>query len=176
MADAFSWDVPVPDAYFPTDAPVRAEARANWHTVSLAFHDYWWAKRAALGRFPDRADLEPLAEVPRLCPYIVIWEPSPGPGDLPDLFCRLAGTHVEAAQHRPITGLFASTFVANPNSDWRTRVERVALGGLFSIRRLPPRVHTVSRIGVVESFYAPISDRRRGRQAAMGVTIYQRLE
>jgi hypothetical protein len=170
------WARRIPDSFYDAASALPASVLALLHPVSQAFHAYWCAKRDQVGAFPDRADLDPLTEIPKLARYVVIHEPRYLDRGGFDLFCRLAGTHVEDAQGTRMTGRLASDFSPRSGAAWVDRIRRAIEKRQFTLRREMPRVHVEERIGLVESIYAPITDKRRATDAVIGVTIYQRLE
>lgn len=171
----FDWSIDRPEAEYSLMSEIPGEIRRHWHPVINQLYLYWRAKRDAAGGAPDRSDLDPMLEIPLLCPHICIFEPAATDGDLEDWYCRLMGTHVEQALGLSLTGRRILEFYPNPNLDQVRRYGRVARGLFVSHRSGPSRTKLEERVGRVESLYVPITDRKRGAQAAFGVAVYQWL-
>lgn len=76
-------------------------ASARVDPLIQAFADYWWSKRALRDAVPDRADLDPLIEIPDLVPHIFLLDVIDGGADFR---ARLIGTQIVAHYGRDRTG------------------------------------------------------------------------
>ncbi len=169
----FEWAIDMPETEFDLMGEIPAGVRRRWHPIANQFYLYWRAKRDAAGGAPDRAEIDPLLEIPLLCPHICIFEPSATHVDPQDWFCRLMGTHVEQALGFSLNGRRVLEFYPNPSREQIRRYGRVARDLRISHRSGPSRTKVEERVGRVESLYLPITDRRRGAPAAFGVAVYQ---
>ncbi len=171
----FSWTVESAQIEYGIDVDIAPSIRVNWHPISNQFYLYWRRRQKNLGHVPDRADFDPLLEIPTLCPHICIVEPTINEAAEPDGFCRLMGTHLEAALGVAMSGRSVLNFVVDPSRAQIQRYGLVADGEKISHRCGPPRTRVESRFGWVESLYLPITDVRRQSRAAFGVAVYQML-
>lgn len=171
----FSWSSDTPQIEYEMLGEAPREVRSGWHPIANQFYLYWLAKRDQAGGVPDRADIDPMLEIPLICPHICIFEPASRDDGRRDSFCRLMGTHVEQALGLSLTGRSVSDFYPNPNRDQIRRYGLVAEQQLVSHRCGPSRTKLEERVGWVESLYVPLTDKRRGTRVAFGVAVYQWL-
>lgn len=178
-------DVPflVDDERLQTEYPYQSEiprdVRIGWHPMINQLYLYWRLKIKVHGRLPDRADMDPLLEIPLLCPHICIFEPiapaAPMDAGRLDWYSRIVGTKVDAALGFGLTGHLISEFIADLNHPQTLRYGLVAVTEKVSHRRGHARTPVEERYGWAESLYLPITDNRRGTKAAFGIAIYQWL-
>jgi len=171
----FDWSRDTPQTEYQSAGDIPREIRSGWHPISNQFYLYWRAKRDAVGGVPDRADIDPLSDIPLLCPHVCIFEPSAREGDRLDWFCRVMGTHVDQVLGFTLTGRFVSEFYPDPSLEQIRRYSLVSQDQLMSHRRGPSRTQLEERVGCVESLYVPLTDRRRNARVAFGVAVYQWL-
>lgn len=172
----FDWPSETPETEYDPLGEIPRETRCGWHPIAQQFYLYWRAKRDAVGGAPDRADIDPMLEIPLLCPHVCIFEPTSANGDSLDWFCRLMGTHVEQALGVSLTARRIFDAYSNPSSDQIRRYGRVVRQQLISHRSGPSRTKVEERVGCVETLYVPITDKRRGTSAVFGVAVYQWLD
>lgn len=176
LGQVSEWPVEAPEAEYEAMGDIPREIRRNWHPIADQFYLYWRAKRDAAGGAPDRADLDPMLEIPLLCPYICIFEPTSPGGDPEDWFCRLMGTHIDQALGTSLTAHRIKDLYPKPSAAQIRRYGRVVRQQLISHRSGPSRTKVEKRVGCVETLYVPITDKRRGTSAVFGVAVYQWLD
>ncbi len=119
----------------------------------VAGFNYWNQKRA--GRpVPPRADFDPVIEIPKLLPHIILLDVKLEPMDFR---FRLVGSHVRQNLSRDYVGLWFST-LANYNSDstiWPRHV-KVAREGLPVLQR-PTYIGPHRDFIAVENVLLPLS-------------------
>lgn len=175
LSQPFGWPAETPETEYEAMSEISQEIRRGWHPIADQFYLYWRAKRDAAGGAPDRADLDPMLEIPLLCPYICIFEPTSPGGDPEDWFCRLMGTHIDQALGTSLTAHRIKELYPKPSAAQIRRYGRVVRQQLISHRSGPSRTKVEERVGRVETLYVPITDQRRGTSAVFGVAIYQWL-
>ena len=134
-----------------------------------AFADYWWSKHALRDAVPDRADLDPLIEVPDLVPHIFLMDVLDGGADFRT---RLIGTQIVAHYGRDSTG--------RKISEMTSGIYLEAILGLFrdTIRAREPiysvtnYLHPERDYLLVERLNLPL--RRGGEEIAM-LAVMQRF-
>ncbi|MDY0871472.1 PAS domain-containing protein [Dongia rigui] len=119
----------------PDDANALAAGMAALDMVSpliVAGFNYWNAKRAGR-QMPARADIDPVIEIPRLLPHIILIDVRREPLDFR---FRLVGSYVRQNLSRDYVGLWFSGLVNyNPQSTIWPQHKKVALHGLPMLQR-----------------------------------------
>lgn len=172
----FDWSIETPQIEYPYDLDISAAIRETWHPLPNQLYLYWRRKLTDLQRIPDRADLDPLMEIPTLCPYLCIFEDIRDRQEPSPWFCRMMGTHVEEILGKALTNRLASGFIEEPNHPQAARFARVVDGPMISYRCGEARTYVETRFGRAASIYLPITDKRRGVKAAFGGAAYQWLK
>ena len=147
----FDWSRDTPQTEFENSGDIPREIRSHWHPISNQFYLYWRAKRAAVGGVPDRADIDPLSDIPLLCPHICVFERSVREGDQVDWFCRVMGTHVDQVLGFTLTSRFVSEIYPDQSLEQIRRYSLVTQDQLVSHRSGPSRSPMEERVGRVES-------------------------
>jgi hypothetical protein len=139
--------------------PILADARA------------YWDSRLAGRSMPSRRDFDPLLEVPKLVPWMILTDVLASPRDFR---YRLIGTGVAARSRRDYTGKrFSELPHAGPDSQiWKDRVAVVETGApLFA---QPPYTGGDIRVRSVAGIHMPLSDDGAAVDMIMTVVAYSR--
>ena len=119
-------------------------------------YEYWLAKRDALGegRLPARRDLDPVTEVPRLVPNMMLKDVQALPLDFR---YRLIGTALRRHMARDWTGMWLSTisFQAQGSAVWQNNVW--VMENRAPLYAKPPYVGPHKDFMYVESVVLPLA-------------------
>ncbi len=140
----------------PDDPEGLASAMAQLHMESellVAGYKYWNVRRRGR-KMPDRADLDPVLDIPLLLPHIVLFDVRHDPLDFR---FRLVGSHVRQNLSRDYTGQWFSELVNyNRNSTIWPRHQLVAETGLPILQR-PTYIGPHRDFVAVENILMPLS-------------------
>jgi PAS domain len=107
------------------------------HSAKLRQLYTYWRSKAANGRLPSRADIDPI-EIPQILPYVFLVDVEHGP--LRFRF-RLVGTQICTWSGRDVTGMYVDDPAYGPRGPEviRQYAEVVARGMAFYIEQPAPR-------------------------------------
>lgn len=134
---------------------VMLERSAIESDIVRAGYEYWLEKRAALqGALPARGDLDPLTEVPRLAPYMMLKDVQAAPVDFR---YRLIGTALRRHMAQDWTGkwLSAIPFQSAGSTVWNNNL-KVAESGEPLLAK-PPYVGPHKDFLYIESIILPLA-------------------
>ncbi len=144
-------------------------ASARVDPLIQAFADYWWSKRTRHGTVPDRADLDPLVEVPQLVPHIFLLDVLDGGADFR---VRLIGTRIVSHYGRDSTGRRISEMTSGIYLEAIVRLFRDTMRARQPVYSVTNYLHPERDHLLVERLNLPL---RHGGTAVAMLAVMQRF-